>query len=78
MRSVSAAPDGTAQRADAPTNTNNKVDLWLCGDIEVAGRARRSLETDLVLLLCEVLLHIALCPLEDDLSLRLLGLKTGS
>ena len=45
------APWKARYLADLPTNTDDKVNLRLRGDIEVAGRTRRSLEFDLVFLL---------------------------
>ncbi len=56
---------------DVPPNTDNEVDLGLCGDVEVASRTSSPLQADLLLLLRKVLLHIGLRALEDDLALGL-------
>lgn len=66
------------RRGDAPTNTNNEVDLRLCWDVEVTGDTGSPLQTDLLLLLGKILLHVGLGPLEDDLALRLLRLEKRS
>lgn len=62
----------------SPPNTNDKVDLGLCGDVEVARRTRSPLQADLFLLMIQILLHICLCPLEDDLTLGLRRLWKNS
>ena len=62
---------------DAPANSNDKVDLGVSGDVEVARRPCSTLQSDLILLLVEILLHIGLRALEDDLSLGLSSLKFG-
>ena len=53
----------------SPADTDNKVHLRLCRDVEVAGSTRRPLQADLLLLRVKVLLHIGLCALEDDPTL---------
>ena len=60
---------------DAPANSNNEVDLGLGRDVEVARCPCSTLQSDLILLLGEILLHIGLRALEDDLSLGLSSLK---
>ena len=60
----------------APPDTDNKVHLRLCWDVEVTNSASRTLQTDLLLLCAQVLLHILLRPLEDDLSLGLGSLNS--
>ena len=60
----------------APPDTDNKVHLRLCWDVEVTNSASRTLQTDLLLLCAQVLLHILLRPLEDDLSLGLRSLNS--
>ena len=59
------------QRGHAPPDTDNKVHLRLCWDVEVTRGAGSTLQTDLLLLRGDVLLHILLGALEDDLSLGL-------
>jgi len=54
----------------SPSDADNEVYLGLCGHIEVTSSSGSTLQTDLVLLLVQVLLNIRLCALEDDLSLR--------
>ena len=53
----------------SPPDTDNKVDLGLGRDVEVTTSPSSALQTDLLLLLGQVLLHIRLRALEDDLSL---------
>ena len=60
----------------SPADTDNKVHLRLCWDVEVTNSASRTLQTDLLLLCAQVLLHILLRPLEDDLSLGLGSLNS--
>jgi len=55
----------------APTNTDNKIHLGLSRDIEVASSPCSSFQSNFLLLLGQVLLHIALSTLENNLSLRL-------
>ena len=49
----------------------------MSGDVEVTGLPGLALETDLLLLVVEVLLNVLVGPLEDGLSLGLLGLCGG-
>ena len=55
----------------APPDTDNEVDLRLRRDVEVTSRTSSTLQTNLLLLLREVLLHVGLRTLEDDLTLGL-------
>lgn len=64
-------------KKNAPLKSDDEVDLGLSGDVEVTGLPRLSLESDLLLLSAEVLLDVLVGPLEDDLSLGLLGLITN-
>lgn len=64
-------------KKNAPLKSDNEVDLGLSGDVEVTSLPRLSLESDLLLLGVEVLLDVLVGPLEDDLSLGLLGLITN-
>lgn len=56
---------------DLPPDTDDEVDLGLCGDVEVASRTSSTLQANLLLLLGKVLLHVGLRALEDDLALGL-------
>lgn len=56
---------------DLPPDTDDEVDLGLCGDVEVTSRTGSPLQADLLLLLGKVLLHIGLRALKDDLALGL-------
>ena len=56
---------------NAPPNTNDKVHLSLRRDVEIARGTGSTLETELLLLRSEILLHVLLRALEDDLALRL-------
>jgi len=59
--------------------TDDEVDLGLGGDIEVTSLACFTLQTDLLLLLRDVLLDVLVGTLEDDLALLLgLSLRLGS
>lgn len=62
----------------SPTDTDDKVNLGLGGDVEVTGCTSSALQTDLLLLLGEVPLHVGFCALEDDLALCFLGLDALS
>lgn len=64
-------------KKNAPLKSDDEVDLRLSGDVEVTSLPRLSLESDLLLLGVEVLLDVLVGPLEDDLSLGLLGLITN-
>lgn len=64
-------------KKNAPLKSDDEVDLGLGGDVEVTSLPRLSLESDLLLLGVEVLLDVLVGPLEDDLSLGLLGLITN-
>lgn len=64
-------------KKNAPPKSDDEVDLGLSGDVEVTSLPRLSLESDLLLLGVEVLLDVLVGPLEDDLSLGLLGLITN-
>lgn len=64
-------------KKNAPLKSDDEVDLGLSGDVEVTSLLRLSLESDLLLLGVEVLLDVLVGPLEDDLSLGLLGLITN-
>lgn len=64
-------------KKNAPLKSDDEVDLGLSGDVEVTSLPRLSLESDLLLLGAEVLLDVLVGPLEDDLSLGLLGLITN-
>ena len=55
----------------APPDTDNEVDLRLSRDVEVTRSTSSALQTDLLLLSGEVLLHVLLSTLEDDLALGL-------
>ena len=59
----------------SPPDTDDEVDLRLRRDVEVTACASGALEADLLLLLAEVLLHIRLRALEDDLALGLGSLQ---
>ena len=59
----------------SPTNTDNKVDLWLGWDVEITGRPCSALETNLILLLGGVLLNILFSTLEDHLAFGLGSLE---
>ena len=56
---------------DSPPDTDDKVNLRLGRDVEVASSTRSPLQADLLLLRGEVLLHIGFRALEDDLALSL-------
>lgn len=64
---------------DLPLESDHKVDFGLSGNVEVTSLPCLPLESDLLLLLREVLLHILVRPLKDDLALGLLvlGLVSG-
>ena len=49
--------------------SDDKVDLWLSWDVEVSSLSGLSLESDLLLLLLDVLLDVLVGSLENDLSL---------
>jgi hypothetical protein len=53
------------------TDTDNKVNLGLGGDIEVTSGPCSTLETNFLLLLVDVLLYIRFGTFEDDLALSL-------
>jgi len=53
--------------------SNDKVDLWLGGDVELARVLCRPSEPDLLALLLLVLVHVLLGTLEDHLALGLVG-----
>ena len=55
----------------SPPDTDDKVDLGLGRDVEIARGTGSTLETELLLLRSEILLHVLLRALEDDLALRL-------
>ena len=50
------------------TNTDDEVNFRFSGDVEIARCACSSLQPDFLLLLCQVLLHVGLGPLENDLA----------
>ena len=56
------------------TDTDDEVNLRLCGNVEVARSTSSTLQPDLLLLLSKVLLHMSLSTLEDNFALRLCGL----
>ena len=62
------------RRSCSPLETDDKVDFGLCRDVKVSSLPRLALESDLLLLLSAVLLHIFVGALEDDLALGLLVL----
>ena len=41
-----------------PPNTNNEIDLGLSRDIEITSSSRSTLQSDLLLLLIQILLYI--------------------
>jgi len=51
------------------SNTNNKIYLGLSRDVEVTGSPCSTLQSDLLLLLIQILLYIRLRAFEDDFSL---------
>ena len=57
------------QSAYSPTDTDNEVNLGLCGDVEVTSSTGSPLQANLLLLLLQVLLNILLSPLEDNHTL---------
>ena len=61
----------------SPPDPDNEVHLRLRRNIEIARCPRRPFQTDFLLLLREVLLHVGLCALEDDLALGLRRLYDG-
>lgn len=63
---------------DSPLESDNKVDFRLSRDVEVTGLPGLPLESDLLLLLSDVLLDVLVGSLEDDLSLGLLVLRRSS
>jgi nitrate reductase gamma subunit len=65
----------TEETTDAPANSNDEVDLGLGRDVEVTRCPCSTLQSDLILLLAEILFHVGLRALEDDLSLGLSSLK---
>ena len=56
------------------TNTNDEVNLRLCGHVEVTRSTGSTLQPNLLFLLSKVLLHMSLSTLEDNFALRLGGL----
>jgi len=58
----------------SPLETNDEVNFGLSRDVKVSSLPGLPLESDLLLLLREVLLHILIRTLEDDLALGLLVL----
>lgn len=60
-----------AAKQDSPFESDNKVDFGLCFHVEVTRLPRLAFESDLLLLLVEVLFHILVGTLKDDLALRL-------
>ena len=62
---------GNGLASHSPPDANDEVNLRLCGYVEVTGCARSPLQANLLLLLVEVLLHVRLRALEDDLALGL-------
>ena len=58
-----------------PPNTNNEIYLGLTRDVEVTGSPCSTLQSDLLLLLTQVLLYIWLRAFEDDFSLSFWRLK---
>ena len=59
------------QKIHAPTNTDDEVYLRLSWDVEVTSSTGSPPEADFLTLRGEVLLHVLLGTLEDDLSLSL-------
>ena len=55
--------------SDVPPDSDDKVNLGLCWNVEVTNLAGSTLQADLLPLFREVLLDVGLGPLEDDLSL---------
>jgi hypothetical protein len=58
-------------------DADDEVDLWLGGDVEVAGGAGGAFETDFFALFCEVFFYVGFGALEDDLALGFCGLWMG-
>jgi hypothetical protein len=58
-----------------PSNTNNKIYLGLSRDVEVTGSPCSTLQSDLLLLLIQILLYIRLRAFENDFSLSFGRLK---
>ena len=67
--------EGETTSDDPPLQSNDKVDLWLGGDVELARVLCRPSEPDLLALLLLVLVHVLLGTLEDHLALGLVGLR---
>lgn len=55
-------------RKDAPPDTNNKVDFRLGRNVEVTIRPGETLEANFFPLLCQIILHVRLGTLENNLS----------
>lgn len=58
-------------RSRSPLDTNDKVDFRLSRNVKVTRLPRLALKSDFLLLGGNVLLHILVGPLEDDLPLSL-------
>ena len=69
---------GNGLTSHSPPDANDEVDLRLRGYVEVTRCARSPLQANLLLLLVEVLLHVRLRALEDDLALGLRSLKSSN
>lgn len=59
---------GTKEKRSAPANSDNEVYFRLSRNVEIASCARSPFQTNLLLLLGQVLLHVGFRPLEDDFS----------
>ena len=66
---------GSILHEHLPPNTNNKIHLGLSRDVEVTGSPCSTLQSDLLLLLTQILFYICLRALEDDFSLGFGSLK---
>ena len=64
-------PMETVQIDNSPPDADNEINLRLRRDVEISRGARSPLQTDLLLLLRKVLLHVGLRALEDNLALGL-------
>ena len=58
----------------SPPDTDNEIHLGLGRNVEVTSSTGGPLQTDLLLLLVQVLLYVLLSPLEDDNALGLSSL----